>query len=275
MHIDEYPTQPLKKISTQRRTPLKAAMACSAIAAFILVLLAFTQGGLIVIALAILSTLTALELSLWLWRGSIRMSSKKVKRHLAHSMKQGVTNPSRRMDKTLIDMGTAAEKERLFVEETPHPMSVCRWWILLILLIAGFGFGMYMWIWAWLYLLGAWIIGAAVCGIKLLEWQLEAFGVTDRRLIEIKHIFPIHYNAVPLHQITDISHREPLLAIVLAFLRIIDTPYGTIIVETAGQKQQIEEIHFVRNVSEAMQLVMYNVLPPKLQAKIKQTVKDR
>jgi uncharacterized membrane protein YdbT with pleckstrin-like domain len=71
----------------------------------------------------------------------------------------------------------------------------------------------------------------------VLRWRAEQIAVTDRRIIRLSGILTRTVDAAPLEQITDSTLRRSILGRILGF--------GSIRIETAGQKQALERMDFV------------------------------
>lgn len=76
-----------------------------------------------------------------------------------------------------------------------------------------------------------------VPGWCVLRWRAEQIAVTDRRIIRLSGILTRAVDAAPLEQITDSTLRRSILGRILGF--------GSIRIETAGQKQALERMDFV------------------------------
>ena len=89
--------------------------------------------------------------------------------------------------------------------------------------------------WIWLVLLGHMIW-------RIIEWRDETFVVTNKRLILVYGIFRRKVAMMPLGKVTDMSYDRSILARMLGF--------GTFVMESAGQAQALDSIHYVRDPDE-------------------------
>jgi uncharacterized membrane protein YdbT with pleckstrin-like domain len=92
----------------------------------------------------------------------------------------------------------------------------------------GEGFGTVVIIFAIVYLLGV-----------FLDYRLEKLVLTDKRLLEVKGIITRTVSTMPLRALTDLRYVRSPLGLLLG--------WGTLIVETAGQKQALSTVKFVPN----------------------------
>ncbi len=76
----------------------------------------------------------------------------------------------------------------------------------------------------------------------LLEWWLERLVVTDRRMMRTHGILTNNVEMMPITKVTDLSYRRSLTGLVLGF--------GTLVVESAGQVQALNEIPFLPRPEE-------------------------
>jgi uncharacterized membrane protein YdbT with pleckstrin-like domain len=93
-----------------------------------------------------------------------------------------------------------------------------------------------------LYLLQSLLWYAAVAAVvrfgwKVLEWWLEVIVVTDKRFMITSGIIETKNSMMPIGKVTDLSFLRPVLGQVLG--------YGTLRVESAGQKQDLETIKYL------------------------------
>lgn len=72
---------------------------------------------------------------------------------------------------------------------------------------------------------------------RILLWRTDRIVVTDKRLIRIHGFFTTTIDATHLHKITDTTYHRSFLGHVLN--------YGTLRIESAGQKQSLEHLKFI------------------------------
>ena len=92
-----------------------------------------------------------------------------------------------------------------------------------------------------LALLLAALAHTAWIGWCILDWRVEQIAVTDSRLIRLSGIISTTVDTVPLAKITDLSLRRTIPGRILG--------YGSLAVETAGQKGGIDRLTFVPSPS--------------------------
>src|SRR5581483_1742111 len=80
---------------------------------------------------------------------------------------------------------------------------------------------------------------------KVLEWWVEVIIVTDKRLMKTSGIIQTKNSMMPITKVTDMSFLRPVLGQILG--------YGTVRVESAGQKQDLEYLKFLPQPEEVFQ----------------------
>ncbi|HEY2762909.1 MAG TPA: PH domain-containing protein [Pseudonocardiaceae bacterium] len=76
----------------------------------------------------------------------------------------------------------------------------------------------------------------------VLEWSVERVVVTDKRFMITSGILETKISLMPITKVTDMSYTRPVLGRILG--------YGTLRVESAGQKQDLEQIAFLPRPEE-------------------------
>ncbi|MFN2497016.1 MAG: PH domain-containing protein [Pseudonocardiaceae bacterium] len=79
-------------------------------------------------------------------------------------------------------------------------------------------------------------------GYHLLEWWVERMVVTDKRFMITSGILETKISLMPITKVTDMSYTRPIIGRFLG--------YGTLRVESAGQKQDLEKIVFLPRPEE-------------------------
>ena len=74
---------------------------------------------------------------------------------------------------------------------------------------------------------------------KLLEWWLELFLATDRRLVLLHGIITRKVDMMPLAKVTDMRYDRSVAGRILG--------YGTFVLESAGQDQAISVVKYIPN----------------------------
>lgn len=92
----------------------------------------------------------------------------------------------------------------------------------------------------WLFQTILWyaaLIVVARFAYKVLEWWVERVVVTDKRFMITSGIIETKISLMPITKVTDMSYTRPLVGRILG--------YGTLRVESAGQKQDLEKIEYL------------------------------
>ena len=82
---------------------------------------------------------------------------------------------------------------------------------------------------------------------KVLHWWHEVLIVTDKRLMINSGIFETKSSMMPITKVTDMSYLRPFLGQILG--------YGTLRVESAGQKQDLETIKYLPRPEEVFMAI--------------------
>jgi len=77
---------------------------------------------------------------------------------------------------------------------------------------------------------------------QVLEWWVEVVIVTDKRFMITNGIIETKNSMMPISKVTDMSFLRPVIGQVLG--------YGTLRVESAGQKQDLEKIEYLPKPEE-------------------------
>ena len=91
---------------------------------------------------------------------------------------------------------------------------------------------------------------------KLLIWWEDRIVVTDQRIFEVSGILTRKVASMPLEKMTDMTYRRTIGGRIFG--------YGDLIMETAGQKQAMDEIAFLPRPDEFYRTVtsLVNSRPP-------------
>lgn len=79
-------------------------------------------------------------------------------------------------------------------------------------------------------------------GYHVLEWWVERIIVTDKRFMLTSGILETKISLMPITKVTDMSYTRPVVGRVFG--------YGTLRVESAGQKQDLEKITYLPRPEE-------------------------
>ena len=94
---------------------------------------------------------------------------------------------------------------------------------------------------------------------KVLEWWIEIIIVTDKRFMVTSGIIETKNSMMPITKVTDMSFMRPLLGQVLG--------YGTLRIESAGQKQDLEYIRYLPRPEEVFQAISELIFGDKKQTR--------
>lgn len=94
---------------------------------------------------------------------------------------------------------------------------------------------------------------------KALEWWVEIIIVTDKRFMVTSGIIETKNSMMPITKVTDMSFMRPLLGQVLG--------YGTLRIESAGQKQDLEYIRYLPRPEEVFQAISELIFGDKKQVR--------
>jgi hypothetical protein len=145
--------------------------------------------------------------------------------------------PSRRASRILDDDEDPWREDRL------HPIVLTPWvlgWFVLVALCLIYTSGRTM-----LYLLGLITLVAAVA---ILLWMRNHRCFTEWRVFTTEGLIGRTMKQMSYANMTDVKLHVPWHSVILSKLRVIRLPYGTLILESAGQKQALERLHFTKDI---------------------------
>ena len=116
-------------------------------------------------------------------------------------------------------------------------MEVAVVWLILFLLLGLTGSG-FLGLVSLFFLL----FSAVWLGWDVVNWYVEEFAVTDKRVLLVSGVFIRKVAIMPLIKVTDLTYKRDLLGRILG--------YGTFIIESAGQDQALSRIDFVNHPDE-------------------------
>jgi uncharacterized membrane protein YdbT with pleckstrin-like domain len=96
-------------------------------------------------------------------------------------------------------------------------------------------------------------------GWKVLEWWIEEIIVTDKRFMITSGVIQTKNSMMPITKVTDMSFLRPFAGQLLG--------YGTLRVESAGQKQDLEKIEYVPRPEEVFMAISELIFGEKKQAR--------
>lgn len=92
---------------------------------------------------------------------------------------------------------------------------------------------------------------------KVLEWWVEVVIVTDKRFMITSGIIETKNSMMPITKVTDMSFMRPIMGQILG--------YGTLRVESAGQKQDLERVEFLPRPEEVFMAISELIFGDKKQ----------
>lgn len=92
---------------------------------------------------------------------------------------------------------------------------------------------------------------------KVLEWWVEIVVVTDKRFMLTSGIIETKNSMMPITKVTDMSFMRPFVGQLLG--------YGTLRVESAGQKQDLERIEYLPRPEEVFRAISELIFGEKKQ----------
>ena len=82
------------------------------------------------------------------------------------------------------------------------------------------------------------LVALAWYGVVWLDWFFEIFMITDRRVMLVRGLITVSVGIMPVAKVTDMTFRRTPWGRLLG--------YGTFVFESAGQKQGLELVNYVR-----------------------------
>lgn len=214
-------------------------------------------GGSIMIKTAIFAVLALIELALWIWRGSMHESSRTIMDTFYDNAEEGI-RPTWRLRKAIPE----GRFEKIIIETKRHPLSILHWWIFALIFNIAVAWGLIANPESWLIIGTIWLAGMIVFGLRLMYWHFNALVITDRRIMETEGIFSYVRDIQGCHGITGMEIEKSFLSEVLAALRIIRTPYGTLVLYSDNQKRLAKKVYSLPWVFEVKKLISA-LLPEK------------
>ncbi|MQA15456.1 MAG: PH domain-containing protein [Pseudonocardiaceae bacterium] len=93
----------------------------------------------------------------------------------------------------------------------------------------------------------------------VLEWWVERIVVTDKRFMLTNGILVTNVAMMPITKVTDLTYRRPMVGRVLG--------YGTLVVESAGQIQALNQITYMPRPEEVYDAISELVFGDKAQGR--------
>jgi uncharacterized membrane protein YdbT with pleckstrin-like domain len=159
-----------------------------------------------------------------------------------------------------------AAVERRVIRVRRH-WAMLTWPILQTIVVVGVAFGLSLLVsrvapGLWLVQSLLWYLAVAAVmrfAWKVLEWWVEVIIVTDKRLMITSGVLETKNSMMPITKVTDMSFLRPFIGQILG--------YGTLRVESAGPKQDLERIEFVPRPEEVFRAVSELIFGERKQAR--------
>jgi uncharacterized membrane protein YdbT with pleckstrin-like domain len=103
------------------------------------------------------------------------------------------------------------------------------------------------------------VLAVVLFAWQVLEWWVEVVIVTDKRFMITSGIIETKNSMMPITKVTDLSFMRPVIGQVLG--------YGTLRVESAGQKQDLERIEYLPRPEEVFLAISELIFGDKKQAR--------
>lgn len=103
--------------------------------------------------------------------------------------------------------------------------------------------------------LGLWVLGTLILIWMVIGWYQRVLFVTNKDIGELSGVVTTQVRNMGIKKVTDLSLHIPWHSILLAYLRIIRVPYGSIKVESAGQDQALTEVHLLPDAANIYKMI--------------------
>jgi uncharacterized membrane protein YdbT with pleckstrin-like domain len=103
------------------------------------------------------------------------------------------------------------------------------------------------------------VVAVVYFGWKVLEWWIEVITVTDKRLMRTSGVIQTKNSMIPITKVTDLTFERPFIGQLLG--------YGTLRVESAGQKPDLKTIEYVPRPEEVFRAISELIFGEKKQAR--------
>ncbi|WP_025273477.1 PH domain-containing protein [Haloglycomyces albus] len=90
--------------------------------------------------------------------------------------------------------------------------------------------------------IGVWLVFLGIIGWKLIDWYMDRFILTNKRIMLVQGVVTREVAMMPLARVTDMKYAQTPMG------RMFN--YGTFIVESAGQDQALREVAHLPNPNE-------------------------
>lgn len=150
------------------------------------------------------------------------------------------------------------EGETLLWETHQHPINLIVWWLggLLVSALA-ITIGLY----------GSWSAASIIWGagilpvlFRVVQWRHDKLCLTDKRIFVLRGFTKTRLEWMPLGKLTNETLQIPWHSSLLAGLRLIQTAYGTITVDAAGEEDELKRLSCAPNAVQLNLLLMEKAL---------------
>lgn len=150
--------------------------------------------------------------------------------------------------------GASFRAEEILWETREHPLGLWEWWVGLgivqvICVVVGVSGSP-------LFALVLWVAGTGAVAVRVWMWDFTRICITNKRLLVVSGILNVTFKEMPLSKLTDKTMNFSRASTALAAVRVIQTEYVTLVVESAGQQQALTNVYFVPRGYELNRLVV-------------------
>lgn len=150
--------------------------------------------------------------------------------------------------------GATSQAEEILWETREHPLSLWAWWTGLAATQVGCVVALVVGIPP--LVIALWAAATATVAVRVWMWDFTRICVTNKRLLVVSGVFNVKFKEMPLSKLTDKTTNFSRVSTILAMGRLIRTEYVTLVVESAGQKQALEDVFFIPRGYELNRLVV-------------------
>lgn len=190
----------------------------------------------------------------------VRGSWQKADERVTYKLNQPVA-PSKRVAHILLP------EEKLLVETQDHPIRLL-WWGLAGLALSLL-MGLFVFKVDWTIdghhlnvIIGVtlWVVGMLAILAKTALWQRDKLCLTDKRVFVVRGLLKVRHEFMPLQKLTNEKLQIPWHSNILTWLRLINTQYGTLVVDAAGDEDELKNIRFIPNAIQINRIIMERAL---------------
>lgn len=148
--------------------------------------------------------------------------------------------------------------ETLLWETHDHPIRML-WWT-----VAGVALTMAMAVvafqWSWVIAGTLWVVGALYILARTVLWQRDRLCLTDKRIFVVRGLLKVRHEFMPLNKLTNEKLQIPWHSNVLSWLRLVKVQYGTLVVDAAGDEDELKNVKFIPYAIQLNRIIMEKAL---------------